>query len=975
VTCPSETELVAFLQRELAPAEAGSVEEHFGTCDDCRHLVFALAVEGTQPPAERGPAVAIGEAIDRFTIEERLAAGGMGVVYRAHDPTLRRDVALKLVHLGSSLAQADAQERLLREAQGLARLDHPNVVTVYEAGTHGREVFIAMELVDGVSLDRWLADAPRDRRAIAAMLEQAGRGLAAAHAAGLVHRDFKPANVMVGTDGRVKVVDFGLARALVELASHASGAAPVLDAGSAPDDLRARLTLTGALVGTPAYCAPEQLVGEQVDIRSDVFSFCVTFCEAVSGKRPFTAPTAGDLVRRMKDPPDLPATLPKRLLALLRRGLAVDPLQRLPSLAPILEELARRPRRKLPPLIAGGVVLAAAIPLTLLALRDAGDPCGGSRAEIAGTWSLARRAQIEHAILGTQLPFAGDTWQRVEASLDAYATRWTGMHTETCRATAVHHTQSSELLDRRMACLAGARSQLDASIATLTEVDRTRVRSAQRVVEGLPSLDACTATATLLAVTPVPTGRELDVDRVRAENALASAAYRAGAYTQAEALAQRAATEAEKVGYRPLIGAAFQTLGKIQSQLQQRAQARTNFEHAVDEAAASGDAELEASALADLSDLVRHESADGQLANTFSRHAVAIVERIHGSPSLAAKVRLANARSMLMIDNTAAKAQLALGLAELARADEAEPEGHHEMHVDYELVRLSFLDESEAVAPGLRKLLADTERYFGANHPNVAVILNELVDNATLWEARDEARAYASRIAQIMAPYPGHESVVRRLDASLEPDPVKRRPILEQVVRDAEVLYGPTSPMVASALDDLAVNYDELGDQLGARPLIERAIQIWEGAYGSDFELLVGAYGTKVTVYERTDLATAAIAAEHAVKLSQLPGVRDVTKFQVKLMLGELYFRQGRYADTLKIIADVRPLFAMLIEPDDPLLMTIDFVEAACHYELGHEKPAQLRKARELYTKYRALRGAEDPQTIKDQAGWLADKR
>ena len=300
MTCPSETDLVAFLQRGLAPAAAGSVEKHFGNCDDCRHLVFALAAEGTQPPAERGAPVAIGESIDRFTIEERIAEGGMGVVYRAHDPTLRRDVALKLVHLGSSLGQADAQARLLREAQGLAQLDHANVVTVFEAGTHGREVFIAMELVDGVSLDRWLAERPRDWRAVVAVLEQAGRGLAAAHAAGLVHRDIKPANVMIATDGRVKVVDFGLARALIEL-----GPEPGVDLD---EDLHARLTLSGALVGTPAYCAPEQLFGDQVDIRSDVFSFCVTFCEAVFGHRPFPATTAGELIRRMKDPrgPDLP---------------------------------------------------------------------------------------------------------------------------------------------------------------------------------------------------------------------------------------------------------------------------------------------------------------------------------------------------------------------------------------------------------------------------------------------------------------------------------------------------------------------------------------------------------------------------------------------------------------------------------------------------------------------------------------------
>ncbi|MEO7093019.1 MAG: serine/threonine-protein kinase, partial [Polyangiales bacterium] len=879
-------------------------------------------------------------------------------------------VALKLVHLGSSLAQADAQERLLREAQGLARLDHPNVVTVFEAGTHGREVFIAMELVDGVSLDRWLAERPRDWKTVAAMLEQAGRGLAAAHAAGLVHRDIKPANVMIATDGRVKVVDFGLARALIEL-----GPEP----GVNPDeDLHARLTLSGALVGTPAYCAPEQLVGEQVDIRSDVFSFCVTLCEAAFGQRPFTATTAGGLIRRMKNPrgPDLPTTrvLPKRLLALIRRGLAIDPADRLPTLAPLLDELAHRPRRVAPALIAGGFAIAVAVPLVMVGMRSDADVCGGSRDELASTWSFARRMQVGHAILGTQVPFAADTWQRVEHTLDGYATQWTGMHGEACRATAVHHTQSDELLDRRMACLAGVRSQLDASIATLSEIDLPRVRSALRVVEGLPTIDACAAAATLLAVAPVPAGRGVEAEKIRTAIAQASAIYRAGAYTQAKDLAGRVATDAERFGYRPLTASAFHTLARVEDQLQMKAQARADFERAIDEAAASGDAEREASALADLSELVRNESADGQLANTLARHAVAIVERIHGAPALAAKVRLANARSMFSLDNVAAAKQLHLGLAELARAEAAAPDANHELRITYDLVGVNLLEQSERVKPELLRILAESERFFGANHPNLVVVLNQLVDNASIWELTGEARAYAERIAKIMAPYPGHESVLRRLDAELEPDPAKRRPILEQVVRDAETLYGPFSPQVASALDDLATNLDEIGEQDAAKPIIERAIQIWEGAYGSRYELLVTAYETKVTIYQRSDLATAAAAAERAVLLSNQPGVREVTKLATKITLGELYFRQGRFADTLKIMAEFRPKLGMLMEPGNPLYMTLDFVEAACNYELGHDKPAQLRRARDLYTKYRALRGADDPQTVRDQAAWLAGK-
>lgn len=971
MSCPSETDLVAFLQRELAPAQAGSVEAHFGSCDDCRHLVFALAVEGTQPPAPRGPAIEVGAAIDRFTIEEKIAAGGMGVVYRAHDPTLRRDVALKLVHLGSSLAQADTQERLLREAQGLARLDHPNVVTVFEAGTHGREVFIAMELIDGVSLDRWLAEQPRPWRAVLAVLEQAGRGLAAAHAAGLVHRDVKPANVMIASDGRVKVVDFGLARALVEL-----GPEPGVDL---EEDLHARLTLSGALVGTPAYCAPEQLVGEQVDVRSDVFSFCVTLCEAVFGKRPFVANTAGELLHRMKEArgPEIPSqpTLPKRLRALIARGLAFDPAQRLPELAPLLDELARRPNRRAPALIAGGIALAAAVPLTMLAMRGPeAEACASSRTALAETWNVARRSQVGHAILSTQVAFAPDTWQRVGQALDGYADRWTDMHGETCRATAVQHAQSAELLDRRMACLATVRTQLDASIATLARVDRDSVRSALRVIGGLPSLDACAQASALLAVAPPPPEQVAAVEQVRAELAQAAATYRIGAYVEARDRAQHAVTEAERVGYRPVTAAAFHALAMVEEQLQRRGPARANFERAIDEAAASGDAVLEATALADLAEMMHDESADGKLANTLARHAVAIVERIHGAPALEAKVRLANGRSMFYLDNTVVATQLALGEQALAKAEAIAPAETHDLRIEYELVKLALEPLAERVKPRLLRILADAERFFGANHPNVAAVLSDLVENATMWEATDEARAYAERIAKIMAPYPGHEAVLRRVVANIEEDPVKRRPILEQVLRDSEELYGHNSPQVASALDDLAGTLDDLGEQRAAAPLIDRAIQIWESAYGAHYELLVTAYETKATVYQRFDLPTAVAATERAVALAKLPGVRAITKLGTKFALGEIYFRTKRYAETLAVIDDFRPMIASLIEPDNPLYMTIDFVEAACHYELGHDRPAQLRRARALYAAYKKLRANEDPQTLRDQADWLAGK-
>jgi predicted Ser/Thr protein kinase len=210
--------------------------------------------------------------VGRYELRERLGAGGMGVVYAAYDAELGRRVAVKLLH--ETGAEGQARDRILREAQALARLSHPNVVQIYEIGAVGRQVFVAMEFAEGLTLAQWQAQR-RGWRELLAVYVDAGRGLAAAHAAGLVHRDVKPENVLVGADGRVRVLDFGLAR----------GVAEAIEPGPAAthDALLAPITATGAVMGTPAYMSPEQWRGEPTDARSDQFSFCVALYAAVHG--------------------------------------------------------------------------------------------------------------------------------------------------------------------------------------------------------------------------------------------------------------------------------------------------------------------------------------------------------------------------------------------------------------------------------------------------------------------------------------------------------------------------------------------------------------------------------------------------------------------------------------------------------------------------------------------------------------------
>jgi hypothetical protein len=316
---------------------------------------------------------AIGQRLGRYRLIEVLGAGGMGQVFRATDTELHRDVALKVLHPRDDLDRHELRARLRREAQAMAQLRHPNLATVFDVGQDGDDVFIALELVDGDTLARWLAEPTHPPHARLAVLVAAGRGLAAAHAAGVVHRDFKPDNMLVGRDGSVKVVDFGLARSAV--------AASAVDASAAtarPEQalaMPAGLTETGAVMGTPAYMAPEQHAGQAVDARADQFAFALTAWEVLAGERPYDGATLAELARAARLGQQRPArpgsALTPAIADVLRRGLAPAPADRYPSLDTLLAalEAAARPpspRRPLRVVVVGGV--AATVGLGLVAV-------------------------------------------------------------------------------------------------------------------------------------------------------------------------------------------------------------------------------------------------------------------------------------------------------------------------------------------------------------------------------------------------------------------------------------------------------------------------------------------------------------------------------------------------------------------------------------------------------------------------------
>ena len=956
-TCPPEAELIGFLERNITRERRAEIEAHFDTCAQCRELAYVLATQGGEGD---GSPLDVGEQISHFVIEDRIAAGGMGAIYRAHDTTLRRDVALKLLHV-SSRAQPDAPMRMLREAQGLARLHHPNVVTVYETGLHADEVFIAMELIDGVSLDRWLAEKPRPWRQLVAIFTQAARGLAAAHRGGLVHRDIKPANIMIASDRYAKIVDFGLARAIGERVPR-----------DAVMDVTTRLTAPGTLVGTPAYCAPEQLAGYEVDTASDVFSFCVTLCEAVFGSRPYVADTAAQLLARMGDPrgPDLPRSprIPAKLRSLLRRGLAFDPRQR-PTMDDLVAALAHRPRARL---VVAAAAVVVAIPIVTLAASARDDVCAGSRTELATIWNSTQRTRIRSAILGTRLAFAPTTLQHVELGLDGYANRWVAIHGEACRATAVHHSQTPELLDRRMACLASRRADLNAAVTMLAQTDRDTIREALRIVGSMPSLSACNDTANLLALAPPPPG--VSLGPVREALARASALRAAGKYVPALAASETAVSLAERAMYKPLLAEALYERGSVQVKLLHRREGRDSYERALLEATASGDTRLEAQLLAELALVTHDESPDGGVAIMYARQALALFARIGNDPLLEAKLRYAMSRSVFLTDQGEGERQHALGLEKLRQAEKLDPDAARLLRIDYELMQARIINDPKIVLPKLAALLADSEAAFGVAHPTNALLLSEMAEYADMAGRPDEARGYARRVAVLLAPYPGADVLLRSLDASLEPDAAKRRPLQEAIVRDAERDYGATSPQLAKVLEELSETTAELGQLKQALALVDRALAIWEAAYGTRYQLLTQGLAIKAQIHRQLgDLETAIAAAERAVELAERNKVHPAITLLAKLMLSELYFRAGRYAAALPLFADIRKNVHLIPTYGETEQLELEFVESACHWKLEGDRAA-LRRLEEAHRKYRVHPQA-DPESVRDQVQWLAKMR
>jgi eukaryotic-like serine/threonine-protein kinase len=519
--------------------------------DITRSLPGSLA---PRPPAEPGPQI---QHIGPYILLEQLGAGAVGSVYAAYHPQLDRQVAVKLLHSDKEDGTSDSQapERLLREAQALARLSHPHVVAVHDAGTWEGRVFMVMERVPGMDLRAWLKERPRTWREVRDVFVQAGEGLAAAHAAGLVHRDFKPPNVLVGRDGRIRVADFGLARAASGVEKRNEG--PLL---TPSDGIRIDTTLTqaGFAVGTLAYMAPEQLRGLPADARTDQFAFCVSLWEALYDKRPWARTVPGTPRGQRMEPVEKRDT-PPFFRALLDRGLAEEPSQRFPSMDALLDALREDPqakrRRRLIGLSLGAVMLAVLSLGTWGVVRQrdaAARVCERPVSPFAGIWDDAAKDRLRTAFAATQVSWASHTFDRVQKTLDDYVEGWGLLDHRLCEDTLVHRTQTEETRRQQSACLERRRGEVEALVTLFGQVDAKMLDRAVNAAAELSTLQACGDLKQLAYEPPGPIhmGNAQAVNDWRKMLQQAQAKVWLGLFPEGEAAAQDVVAKA-RAAYEP----------------------------------------------------------------------------------------------------------------------------------------------------------------------------------------------------------------------------------------------------------------------------------------------------------------------------------------------------------------------------------------------------------------------------------------
>lgn len=665
--CPDADTFQAMIGGRLPEARRVEVVDHADECEACRALLVQL-IRSTPKPEEttvklRGGDVATAETVDsgsrrtaasiglqpgdrigRYLIERTLGAGGMGVVYAARDPELDRSIALKLLHARALMDRVatNAEERLLREAQAVARISHPNVIAVHDIGTAGDDTrvagqgFVAMELVDGWTLREWLAEAPHTWREILVPFLAALRGLAAAHAAGLIHRDIKPDNILIGRDGRVRVTDFGMARAIEDGELPPSGS-------PTSSGLTEVLTQTGIVLGTPAYMAPEQHAGAATDARADQFSCCVAIWEALYGERPFAGADIAAIARSVQAgelrAPPAGSRVPAWVRRVLLRGLRTRPEARWPTIAALADALSPRRSRWL---VASAGLLAAGALAALVAVprmrgAESSELCTGASARLAGVWDAARTQELRAAFTASNLPAAAPVWRRLEPMLDKFAAEWTAMHTDACEDTRVRGDQTEALLGLRMQCLDRKLAGVRALVGVLGTPDEAALTSSVVVAERATRVGDCDNATALMAPTATPATVEAaaQVAAIRSQLEAFEVSWTLQPRAELKAQLHRLDAASRAIGFAPVEAEVRISIAKMQSHESNERGADETLRGAIERAEAGqhdlAKAEAEILRVHVLGTLGKYDDAHQRGA-----YAAAVIARLGGNDELSA---------------------------------------------------------------------------------------------------------------------------------------------------------------------------------------------------------------------------------------------------------------------------------------------------------------------------------------------------
>ncbi|MBI3073093.1 MAG: tetratricopeptide repeat protein [Deltaproteobacteria bacterium] len=893
--CLSDEVVALMLDGRLSDAARADAERHLTHCASCRGLIAGAArvteddVSQNDAAAGADPSLPLprGAIVGRYVCLNPIAAGGMGVLYAAYDPELDRKVAVKLLRTDFNRSDtAPLMTRMLREAKAMARLSHPNVVAVHDVGTVRDEVFIAMEFVAGSTLSDWLSAKPRPWREILDAFIDAGRGLAAAHEVGIVHRDFKPDNVLVGYDGRVRVTDFGLAHSLDANASRVETTV----VSGAPSTLATDVSGTGLLIGTPKFMAPEQMEQGSVDARTDVFSFCVSLFEALYGEPPYGGESLEAIqsaIRMGQIREGAPGrAVPTWLRRALVRGLSADPARRFSSMTALLDAFdwqGRMERRRIG-IGVGALALAISGLIAFWPKMSETKICQGAAEKIESVWGAKRAEAARHAFVATALPFAEDFWRRTESALDAYTKAWADMRTEACVATRVRREQSESLLDLRIACLDARLRDFDALVEIFSRADAKVVEKSIEVARSIADLRVCADTETLKRGRPILLpGLRAKIDAFDTTMAPIRALLKLGKFREALPRATAAIPEATALRHAPTLAKAYQLLGEAHYAGDAAKEAVRAFQEALWAAESAGDERQKISAAIFLVYVTGYGQRNPDRAEEWARFASAVLARIGRNDEVEAWLVGARAavhdlrgryaellrdreravalfeRAVSRNDLRTAEAIDALGYALRRAGRSAEAARHHEeaagiyerlLHPDHPAVGRALYNLGFALAKNgyARQALASFERALeisrkiqGSDRGEGAWRIAGTAHARTLLGEFEKAEALSTRALALAEESYGRDHARVAWFHMVHAAALRERGAfaralghLDHALRMQEPVFGRDHPGIAWTLTEIAILHREMGDPRKALVTLERALAIAEKRVGAE---------------------------------------------------------------------------------------------------------------------------------------------